>query len=152
MNIKGIIIKGFKDIEGHGDSRTFQANIYMDSKKVGVVMNNGWGGCHEYHFKTKEFEKDFFARSNTWGYETNNEFESSDALIEELVIDIENQKNKKKNNKAGFPISIWCKKGKETLSDGFTWYKKEWVVGLKHKKQIKPYVKEKSVEWYQEIL
>ena len=42
-------IKGYKEIEGHGDSRTFHATICKNGKPILTVENNGWGGCNEYH-------------------------------------------------------------------------------------------------------
>lgn len=42
-------ISGYKEIEGHGDSPTFCADIRFKGKKVLRAMNDGWGGCNEYH-------------------------------------------------------------------------------------------------------
>lgn len=41
-------IKNWHEIEGHGDSRTFDADIYHQGKKVIRVSNDGWGGENFY--------------------------------------------------------------------------------------------------------
>lgn len=47
--VDGYSLRGYKEINGHGDSRTFEATILKDGKPIGTVMNNGWGGCNEYY-------------------------------------------------------------------------------------------------------
>ncbi len=42
-------LKGYKEIEGHGDSATFSAKICLDGKPLMHAGNNGWGGSNEYH-------------------------------------------------------------------------------------------------------
>jgi len=41
-------IKAWQEIEGHGDSRTFLANIYCGGRKIIRVSNDGRGGDNEY--------------------------------------------------------------------------------------------------------
>ena len=66
-------VKGFKEIRGHGDSRTFFAKIYKDGKAILSVENDGWGGNNlyhnlkkgEHHFKSKEMDE-FLAATKEW--------------------------------------------------------------------------------------
>lgn len=46
--MKRYSIKGYKEIEGHGDSITFSTKICLDGKPVFIAMNDGWGGPNMY--------------------------------------------------------------------------------------------------------
>jgi len=64
-------IKGYKEIEGHGDSPTFSATICKDGKPILTVMNDGWGGCNSYqtlnyHERTVETEDQFSSDVKSW--------------------------------------------------------------------------------------
>jgi len=42
-------LKNVKFLEnGHGDTPTFTADLYIDGKKAALVRNDGWGGESEY--------------------------------------------------------------------------------------------------------
>jgi len=42
-------LRKYKEIDGHGDSRTFSAEILKNGRPIIHVSNNGWGGCNEYY-------------------------------------------------------------------------------------------------------
>lgn len=150
MNIKGIELKKFKEIDGHGDSRTFSADIYMDGKSVGSVNNSGWGGPNEYHYRNEEVEKKFIKKVKEWAKE-NKEFVSDldpeDSLVEELINFRWLEKQKKKNLKKGFSITVSCKRDRKHIGK-FSYWSDEWVIGLRNMDQLKPYIKKEKVEEY----
>ena len=41
-------LKSYKEIPGHGDSRTFSATILHNGSPIATVSNGGYGGCNEY--------------------------------------------------------------------------------------------------------
>lgn len=144
--INGIELKKFKEIEGHGDSRTFSAQVWIDGVNAGMVMNDGRGGCNDYQFYNhKDLYKVFMDRCKLWGKENSVTFEPEDAFVEELIATIEYEKVAKTNLKKGFMISILCRKDKEIVY-GNTFWNKEWIVGLKSKDQIEDYIKKDKVE------
>jgi len=148
MNIKGIEIKRFKELKnGHGDSRTFEAFIYMDGKKIGHTSNNGWGGCNEYWFIPRESGEEFYRRSKVWGEETGHTFESSDSLIEELIELMSEEKAQKAFAKKGFPVTLVCFKNKETIGTS-SWWGEKWAVGFKKESQIAGYIHKEKVEYH----
>lgn len=62
-------IKAYKEIQGHGDSRTFEAKIYKNGKAVLHVSNNGWGGPNNYHPVGKSAElKEFYKKAKEWAF------------------------------------------------------------------------------------
>lgn len=72
-------IKAWEEIDGHGDSRTFDAKIYKSGKPILRVSNNGWGGEDCYTpMKRKpgrgckvleQYDKDLLEWAKTFGYE-----------------------------------------------------------------------------------
>lgn len=64
-------LKGYREIDGHGDSRTFSATICENGKPVLKVMNDGWGGSNAYQpvnweKHNKEAEERFFSAVKSW--------------------------------------------------------------------------------------
>lgn len=55
-------VKNFEGMEGYG----FSANIYMDGKKVGTIMDRADGGCYYYSFTSKENEKQIMERVKSY--------------------------------------------------------------------------------------
>lgn len=45
--------KTFRGAEGYG----LAASVYIDGKKVGTMLDDGWGGSYRYEFDTAELEK-----------------------------------------------------------------------------------------------
>jgi len=86
MNKYGVI--GYKELSGHGDSRTFEADITLNGKKVIRVMNDGHGGCNEYHtispHGSREILSQFREDAKTWWeeYSSGKPFESDDFWVE----------------------------------------------------------------------
>lgn len=148
MEIKGISVKGFKELKhGHGDTRSFEANIYMDAKRVGRTTNDGWGGPNEYHFENGKNEDDFYRRVDEWVSEASNDTRDADILIEELILKKEEEAIKKQNTKAGYPITILCRKGKQKLGN-YEYWNEEWYIGLQSERDIASYVKHEKVDEY----
>jgi hypothetical protein len=81
-------LKGYKEINGHGDSRTFEATICKNGKPILTVMNDGWGGCNcyqsvSYHERTVETEDQFKADVKSWMKQFNcNMIEPEDTWVE----------------------------------------------------------------------
>ena len=151
MEIKGISIKGFKELKhGHGDSRTFEANIYIDTKRVGHTSNDGWGGESEYHFKNGKAEDDFYRRVDEWVREAPNDSRDADILIEELILKKEEEAVKKQHIKAGYPVTILCRKGKQKVGD-YEYWNEEWYVGLRSEHGIASYVKREKIDEYKVV-
>jgi len=153
--MKGIELKKFQEIvPGHGDSRTFQAEIWIDGKKAGTVGNNGWGGPNEYHFWTKEgrdkeAETKFHCRvkaavqelkdnDTVWIDDSGDPDWFIEYLIEKMQMNKKLLRLKKRNDKKGFALTLHCAKGKKFENLGglgkiFTGWDQEWTVGLRLK-------------------
>lgn len=58
-------VAGYKEINGHGDSTSFAANVYRNGKKITAVTNCGWGGCNHYT-PARSSVCAFFADAATW--------------------------------------------------------------------------------------
>ncbi|TRD17304.1 hypothetical protein [Palleronia caenipelagi] len=43
------------------ETNCYQANLYVDGKKIGIVSNDGHGGCDAFHG-----DDEAFARANAW--------------------------------------------------------------------------------------
>jgi len=119
--IKGIQLKSVKDFvgrEGYG----FSANIYLDNKNVGEVLDTANGsGEFEFHYKDKSqteilarLSKEYFKENPKYmlyfdekGSErSQNEGYISD-MVEELKLLTFVEKAYKKYTKQGFPITIF---------------------------------------------
>ena len=62
-------VKKYKEIEGHGDTPTFSANICLNGKPVIFVSNNGWGGPNEYRpvdYNTEDVIDKFSTDIKSW--------------------------------------------------------------------------------------
>ena len=157
--LKGIELKKFREIEGHGDSRTFEADIWMDGKKIGHTGNNGWGGPNEYHFwdgekRNDKAEKEFLKRAKEYLTENKKMFpEDPDMFVEDLIEHREFDKIKRKNEKAGYPFTVLCKKKGSYIKEmDYTTYGEQWFVGFRSKEDIESYLKKEKVEAYQVLI
>ncbi|MFW6047309.1 MAG: hypothetical protein ACOCP4_05955 [Candidatus Woesearchaeota archaeon] len=68
-------VKKYKEIDGHGDSPTFSAEITLNDKPVIHVSNDGWGGPNLYsnlHAKSKDYVKDFLNDAKEWWSKNSN--------------------------------------------------------------------------------
>ena len=96
-----IEIKNVKHFESLSEETfCFNANLYVDGKKVGAVSNRGHGGCHEYDFdmKTQE-ELDLWCKENLpkWSMDDDQEYETDlEMHISNLVADFLDTKHIKK--------------------------------------------------------
>lgn len=61
-----ILLKNIKHYESMSEETyCFEANLYVDGKKIGRVSNRGQGGCHDYDFDwKKEQELDQWCKDN----------------------------------------------------------------------------------------
>ena len=67
-----ISLKGIKVYEGMSEeTHCFEANLYVDNKKLGRVSNSGRGGSNNYDFHWKEEEKlDEWCKNNLPKYKS----------------------------------------------------------------------------------
>jgi len=104
-SIKGIALKAVKTGIGH-DFGGFQANIYLHNKKIGHVLDDGWGGDLQLDFDKQEEEFDQLAEA--YRTETNETLLSAtDHLIYSLMDLIEAEKAYKKSVKQGYNIYLY---------------------------------------------
>jgi len=118
------------------DSEAFNATIYVDGKKVGTVMDNGWGGQMEYSFISNEIAivvGDHIKSLDPIVYEHNGEKiilnMTTDLFFGEILAqhlkkkDAEKQakweqKEKASNIAKGFPVTIFVSTKHQMLSVG----------------------------------
>src|SRR3989339_2282129 len=117
--INGIALKKYKVIEGHGDSPTFSAVIVINGKEAGRVFNSGMCGENEYRFNSEQAETVFNEAVKAWVQEVKKTgeawcgtFDHEALFVAALIADISMQKHKARFLKAGFPVTVLCKKGK----------------------------------------
>lgn len=111
-----IELKSIKHYESMSEATLcFNANLYVDGKKVGAVSNRGYGGCHDYDVDMKTQEE-----LNTWCKENlpkwsmnDQEYETDLELhISNLVADFADTKHLKSLfNKSVVVMDDTCKKG-----------------------------------------
>ena len=91
-----------KNVKNHADmseeTACFSASIYNEGKRVGVVSNQGRGGCNEYRWENAEAGRKVEAWAET--VDTDFDFEKLDQVIEGLMNEAEEKKQ----------IARWCKK------------------------------------------
>jgi len=91
-----------KGVKTHSDmsqeTTCFTASIYMKGKRVGVVSNQGCGGCNEYRWLDQAAGRKIEAWSET--VETAYDFEKLDQIIDDKMNDAEEKKQ----------LRRWCKK------------------------------------------
>jgi len=171
MEIKGIKLKKFHEFKcGHGDSMTLDSDIWMDGHKIGHVSNDGWGGDNLYEFivtdnngkdyRDDDSENEFYKRCKDWGKENNDYLSPDDSLINELILYLSLEKDKKSHMKKGLPMTLLCRKNKRVYKlpakDGkpesvITMWNKMWTVGIKNEQNMKYYLEKEKVESYEEI-
>lgn len=55
-SMNGLSLKAIKEFDGH-EGEGFSANIYMDGKNVGSVLDSAYGGCYDYNYNSKDVEE-----------------------------------------------------------------------------------------------
>ena len=93
-----IELKNIKHFESMSEETLcFNANLYVDGKKVGAVSNRGHGGCHHYEFDTKtQQELNRWCEENLpkWSMGDDQEYETDLELhISNLVADFADTKH-----------------------------------------------------------
>lgn len=57
-SICGVSLKNIKNFKGHEGEPCYQANIYLNNKKIGYYSDDAWGAiCLNLHFDSKENEE-----------------------------------------------------------------------------------------------
>jgi hypothetical protein len=103
--IKELELKAVHYFNGH-DGYGVSANLYMDGKKIGEMLDDGWGGGIQIHIASVEKQKEFSERVQSYFAEQPDEFETDDIFLNYL-LDLWNlQKEFKKMQKKGFPILL----------------------------------------------
>ncbi len=112
-----IELKNIKHYESMSEETfCFNANLYVDGKKVGEVSNRGNGGCHQYSFNVNtEKELDKWCKENLpkWSMGDDQEYETDLELhISNLVADFLDTKHLKSLfNKAVIVMDDTCEEG-----------------------------------------
>ena len=75
--IKGIELKGIKTFQGM-EGVGFNANIYLDGKKVGFVMDSAYGGDYNYEYDTPEAKNEIDKRIK--------EYYTENPIIDEIKL------------------------------------------------------------------
>jgi len=91
-----------KNVKTHADvseeTACFSASVYHEGKRIGVVSNQGRGGCNEYRWENAEAGRKVEAWAET--VETAYDCEKLDQIIDGLMDEAEEKKQ----------IARWCKK------------------------------------------
>lgn len=91
----GLELKKYKEIMGH-EGPAFSCEVWHNGKKAVLVMNDGNGGCNSYH----EYEKGIVDLLEDIG-KTEQDFESADHTVTEMLIAMDRKKQ----------MAKWAKKG-----------------------------------------
>lgn len=79
-----IEIKNVKIHDELSDETTcFSATLYINGKRAAAVTNRGGGGPHEYGFKDRKLETEFFAWAEAQSAEY--DIEKADQLVDDLI-------------------------------------------------------------------
>ena len=65
VSINGISLKSVRTFEG-AEGTGFSANIFIDGKKIGSVLDDAWGGSYVYNYDSKEGEDLLYSRLKEW--------------------------------------------------------------------------------------
>ena len=104
-SIKGVTLKAIKSFNGH-DGQGFNANIYLDNKKIGEISDDGWGGGYQYDFNNKMNEAVFKERMKAYFNEYPSEFEEMDIFIYDILSLVGYEQAWKKAVKGKRPLLI----------------------------------------------
>lgn len=96
-----VTLKNLRTCEA-SDGVAFSANIYLDGRKAGVVMQAGHGGPNDYSFNKPEDEAAFEGIAAAYGKEHDIEFEAADLLVEDIINAIDDEKFRRSSAKKGF--------------------------------------------------
>lgn len=109
-SICNVSLKNIKEFKGHEGEPCFQANIYLNNKKIGWYSDDSWGAvCLDLHLDSKEYRKEieeiakeYGKRQNrldiTFSKEYNLEY-TLDSFIEDLLYLSLHEKDFKKYSK-----------------------------------------------------
>jgi hypothetical protein len=78
----------------------------MDGKKIGKILDDGWGGGMQIHIASVEKYQEFSNRVQSYFAEQPDEFETDDIFLNYLLNLWNLQKGFKKMQKKGFPILL----------------------------------------------
>lgn len=99
-------IKGWK-VAGGEETPRFEASIYKDGSKVGIVYNEGCGGCNFYRFTNPADSDAFDNFCHEWGVATNEPLtEITDAWVYTEMDKWENRKMLLRVSKKKTPFRV----------------------------------------------
>lgn len=128
--IKGIEVKAlkmFRSRNGYG----FEANIYLNNKKIGNAYDEGVGGEMTIRI-LPEYREDFSTIVSDYYNENPSTFDGEDSFIEELIALKENENSFKKLIKKGFITCIELRYVKRTTPINEYKLKPSNFIGLKN--------------------
>lgn len=103
-NIFGVTLKAVKSGIGH-DRAGWQGNIYINNKKVGDVLDDGYGGCLDY-FVEKSYLEQFDQACNRFK-EIQNDFSDTHENFLYALYELSNdEKQFKKYSKKGYTAMV----------------------------------------------
>jgi|GEM_PF-4794825 len=103
--IKGIQLKAVNYFRGH-DGYGVSANLYLDNKKIGEILDDGWGGGFQIHIEQKEKEEILKERVKRYFDENPSEFPEVEIFLDDLLNLSNLEKDWKKMVKDGLPILV----------------------------------------------
>ena len=128
----------------------FEATLYVGKTKVGFVSNRGQGGANEYRFEDPKKRDLFEDAVKAWNEDAKFQFEPDDAMIHEVMDEMEQKKVVKRLAKKGFPVTLMIKKGHWSCKthDGqdMEGYSETFYVGIKDASQAEKVAREEKAE------
>ncbi|MFE8704235.1 hypothetical protein ACFYKX_27150 [Cytobacillus sp. FJAT-54145] len=98
--IKGVTLKALQTGIGH-DRAGFQANVYFKNKKIGTVLDDGYGGCLDIYIE-KEFREQFQTVCNEYK-DISNEFSNIEENLMYALYELSSdEKHYKQASKKGY--------------------------------------------------
>lgn len=98
-------LKKIKQAGGEETPR-FEAQIFADGKKIGIVYNEGCGGCCFYRFDKQEEGKLFDEFIADWAVKNNEDFEPNDMWVYARMDDEEEKRKLKRWSKTKTPFRL----------------------------------------------
>jgi hypothetical protein len=138
-------VTGYRSVEGK-EGPCFNATIRRDGRKVGLVHDNGNGGCHTYDMP-RAAETELLQAAEAWA--SGDEYEVVDSFIDHLIDEMFIAKDKAKMVKAGYPVVLLMSYPepvviKEGLPFMPTPTKPSFLLGLKALEQIEEIRRDKE--------
>lgn len=126
---KGWQLKNVKTLAAMSqETECFEASLYVDGKRVGTVGNAGHGGPNQYRW----LDPAFGPKAEQVGREYDPQpYGGLDVMVGDMLLDADLAKAARKNNKAGFPLTVFIEADPYEAFPGHTSYAKSLIVGLR---------------------